>query len=94
MTTRRPGFWKPYLTGTLTGAAATIPALATGNIPAAISSALAGGKAGYNVHEEIRQKYNIPWLGKRGRRKTKCASKRMKKSGPKKSRKKCCKKHK
>jgi hypothetical protein len=96
MTTRalRPGFWKPYLTGTLSGAAAALPALAAGNLPGAISSGIAGGKIGYNAHEAIRKKYNIPWLGKRkgkgrrvGRPCKKTVSKKSRKSSSKKRRK-------
>lgn len=93
-TALRPGFWKPYLTGTLSGAAAALPALAAGNLPGAISSGIAGGKIGYNAHEAIRKKYNIPWLGKRkgkGRRmstkRKKTVSKKSRKSTSKKRRK-------
>lgn len=89
-TALRPGFWKPYLTGTLSGAAAALPALAAGNLPGAISSGIAGGRIGYNAHEAIRKKYNIPWLGKRkgkGRRVVKRKKTMSKKPVTKKSRK-------
>lgn len=64
------GWWKPIVSGISTAAAA---GLLTGSInPKAL---LHAGKAGYDTHQRIKEKYNIPWMG-RVKKKSKKSKKR------------------
>lgn len=76
---KRKGWWKPLISGFGGGAiGATVAFGASGGNPAAIiSGAVAGAQKGYEVHEEVRKKFNVPWLGKKKRRVSKRKSKKV-----------------
>jgi outer membrane lipoprotein SlyB len=63
----RKGWWKPLISGAGGAAIGATAAFAGsgGNPVAVISGAVSGAKKGYEVHEDIRKKFNIPWLGKK-----------------------------
>jgi len=84
---RRPGFWKPYISGALGGLAGGATSLLSGLNP--ITGAVSGAKQGYDTHEGIRKKYNISWLGKKKKKgkKAKKTTKKRKTTKKKKSKK-------
>ncbi|MES2875509.1 MAG: hypothetical protein V4708_17425 [Bacteroidota bacterium] len=75
------GWWKPMLSGLTAGAAAGVaqmPLVAAGGLPS-IAPIFSAMKYGYNKHEEIKEKYNVPWMGRKKRAKKKVGKKASKK---------------
>ncbi len=75
----RKGWWKPYVSGAVgAGLGIARGVVESGGNPiglvGAVTHGIAGGKAAYALHENIRNKYSVPWMGRHvkgpGRRST------------------------
>ena len=77
----REGWWKPLITGAVSGLVGGGAAFAAsgGNPVAVISGAVAGAEKGYKVHEDVRKKFDIPWLGKKKKKGRKVGKRARKK---------------
>jgi hypothetical protein len=64
----RKGWWKPYVSAAVGAAGGLASGLFAGGptpigLAGAMTAATAGAKKGYDLHESIREKYNVPWMG-------------------------------
>lgn len=67
----RKGWWKPLVTGAISGIVGGASGFVAsgGNPVAAVTGAVTGAKKGFDVHEDVRKKFNVPWLGKKKKKK-------------------------
>ncbi len=75
----RKGWWKPFVSGAIGAGISAYKQHKEGK-GISLSGVIEGAKQGHALHENIREKYSVPWMGKGKKRGKKRVSKKKKKS--------------
>ncbi len=73
----RKGWWKPFVSGAI-GAGVSIYKQHKEGKGINLGTVVEGAKQGHALHENIREKYSVPWMGKKKRGKKRVSKKKKK----------------